>query len=285
MRDAARMPVPVAAHNLIELSREVVRSVRAQRATNALHTPAPPASGFVLDVGAGQSPTPRADIVVDKYAADNFERATDLSFEKPLVVGDGQALPFADGTFAYVIASHVLEHATDPLLFAAELSRVARAGWVQVPSRESELAFGWPFHPWLIDLERGTLTVEARGDARAPVGRLFHEAARDSYMFRLWMGAHRGVWYHSVHWRESLQVRCNDESAAEAVASFDVEQTVDALTRAAASGPAGRLREQLRCPVDRGVLTEAAGRMTCADCGRAYPVAGTVPVLLAEAAA
>lgn len=285
MRHAARMQLPVAVANARELSREVVRSVRAQRASDALHTPAPPTAGFVLDVGAGQSPTPRADLVVDKYAADNFERASDLSFAKALVIGDGQALPFADGTFAYVIASHVLEHATDPPLFAAELSRVAQAGWAQVPSRESELTFGWPFHPWLIDLDKpDVLVFEARGERRAPSGRLFHEAARDSYMFRLWMGAHKGLWYHSVHWRGSLHVRCEDESAAEAVASFDVQQTVDVLGRAAASGPAGVLREALRCPVDRGELTESAGRMTCADCDRSYPVAGTVPVLLAEAA-
>lgn len=284
MRHPARMALPPAVQNLRELTREVARSVRAQRAGDALHTPAPPADGFVLDVGAGQAPTPRADLVVDKYPADNFERSTDLSFAKPLVVGDGQALPFADGTFSYVIASHVLEHATDPPLFAAELSRVADAGWAQVPSRQSELAFGWPFHPWLIDLERGVLVFEPRGDARALVGTVFHEAARDSYMFRLWMGAHRDLWYHSVHWRGSLRVSCTDESAAEAVASFDLEQTVAALSRATVAGPAGALRARLRCPVDRGPLTEAAGRMTCADCGRAYPVAGSVPVLLAEAA-
>ena len=286
VRHAAAMAIPEAVRNLRDLSREVVRAVRAERAGNALHRPAPPRSGFVLDVGAGHAPTPRADLVVDKYAADNFERTTDLSVLKPLVIGDGQALPFADGTFAYVIASHVLEHATDPPLFAGELSRVARAGWVQVPSRESELTFGWPFHPWLIDLEQpDTLVFRARGDARAPIGTVFHEAARDSYMFRLWMGADKSRWFHSLHWRGSLGVRCEDESAAEAVASFDLEQTVAVLERAAAAGPTGRLRDRLRCPVDGGALREAAGRMTCADCDRGYPLAGTVTVLLALAAA
>lgn len=279
------MALPPAIENIGLLTREVVESVRAMRAGDALHTAAPPDHGWVLDVGAGHAPHPRADLVVDKYAADNFERTTHLSFDKPLVVGDGEALPFADGTFAYVIASHVLEHATDPPLFAGELSRVAQAGWVQVPSRQSELSFGWAFHPWLIDLDRSdTLVFLARGDQKAPLGPLFHEAARDSYLFRLWMGAHRSLWYHSVHWRGELTVERRGESRAETVATLDVEQTVSLLARSAARGPRGELRAALCCPVDRGALTETGQRMGCATCDRSYPLGGTVPVLLAEAA-
>ena len=86
---------------------------------------------------------------MDKYVVDSFERPLGLakSFSKPLVVGDGHQLPFKDQSFAYVIALHVLEHATDPAQFTAEMARVAPAGFVQVPSRESELAFGWPTIP------------------------------------------------------------------------------------------------------------------------------------------
>lgn len=281
------MRLPPAVENLALLAREVRHSVRAQHAGDAEHTAAPPATGLVLDVGAGHDPNPRADLVVDKYVADNFERNTDLSFAKPLVVGDGQALPFADQSFAYVIASHVLEHATEPRRFAAELTRVAGAGWVQVPSRESELAFGWAFHPWLVDLDPGgTLIFNPRDGQRAPVGELFHEAARESYMFRLWMGANRSRWYHSVHWRGELRVEERGAgSVAEAVAAFDVEQSVALLERSGARGPTGALRAALRCPVDHGTLTDASGRLTCRGCGRSYPLAGTVPLLLEEAAA
>ncbi len=280
------MNIPPAVDNLRLLARDVRRAVQAQRSTDALHTAAPPATGFVLDVGAGHAPNPRADLVVDKYVSDNFERNTDLSFAKPLVVGDGQALPFADGTFAYVIASHVLEHATEPEVFAAELSRVAAAGWVQVPSRESELSFGWPFHPWLIDLAADeTLVFHARGGQEAPIGKVFHEAAHESYLFRLWMASNRSLWYHSVHWRDALRVEDRGAgSTAAAIASFDVEESQAILRRSVARGPDGALRAALRCPVDRGTLSESGERMTCADCGRSYPVIGTVPMLIAEAA-
>ena len=99
----------------------------------------------MLDVGAGHAAHPRADVVVDKYVADDFERGAALDLGKPLIVADGHALPFADGAFAYVIASHVLEHATDPVRFARELTRVGRRGIRPGPEpRESELTFGWP---------------------------------------------------------------------------------------------------------------------------------------------
>jgi uncharacterized protein YbaR (Trm112 family) len=223
-------------------------------------------------------------VVVDKYVADDFERGSPLDLRKPIVVADGHALPFPDDTFAYVIASHVLEHATDPTRFAGELSRVGEAGFVQVPSREAELTFGWAFHPWLIDMEDGVLAFHPRGDQEAPLGPLFHEAFAESALFRVWFGAHRDTWHHTVHWTGSFSVRVKGTSRAPQTATLDVERTLDALPRMGAHGPAGRLWEALRCPFDRQDLDTAADRLSCRQCDRAYPVAGGVPVLLAEAA-
>ncbi len=41
----------------------------------------------------------------------------------------------------------------------------------------------------------------------------------------------------------------------------------------------------LACPVCRGVLGQTAAEITCAGCGRRYPVRDGIPVLIAEAAA
>ena len=181
------------ARTILDLSRELVPSLVSLRRNTVRHAPSPPAGGLVLDVGSGQAAHPRADLIVDKYVADDFERGSALDLRKPLVVADGQALPFADGEFSYVIASHVLEHATDPVLFAGELSRVGAAGFVQVPSREAELTFGWPFHPWLIDRQDDLLVFNPRDDQEAPLGELFHRAFADSTLFGVWFGAHREV--------------------------------------------------------------------------------------------
>ena len=278
------MPVTEGARNLLALVRDTGASVRALRRNQVIHSPAPPSSGLVADVGSGHAAHPRADVVVDKYVTDDFEREFTLDFSKPLVVADGHALPFDDGAFAYVIASHVLEHATDPILFAAELSRIADAGFVQVPTRQAELTFGWPFHPWLIDRDAGTLVFHPRHESQAPAGEFFHRAFADSALFRVWFGANRHAWHYTLHWSDSFTVRLHGTSRAQQTAALDVERALRTLPSMGARGPQGAVREALRCPHDRGLLEDTPERLVCSACDRSYPIAGGVPVLLEESA-
>ena len=268
--------------------RTVVREVARAREQVRLHTPSPPERGLVLEVGPGQAPHPRADVVVDKYVADDFERQGALDVSRPLVVADGQRLPFADRTFAYTLALHVLEHATDPALFAAELSRVAPAGFVQVPTRIAELTFGWPYHPWLIDREGDTLVFRPRNGQRAPVGEVFHQAYADSALLRNWWAANRELLHHSVEWRNELDVRVEGESVADQTAELDVERTVSALheldRRGALKPQPDVLGGSLSCPSCEAALTLGGEAAECSACGRSYPVVGHVPILLVEAA-
>jgi uncharacterized protein YbaR (Trm112 family) len=244
----------------------------------------------VLEVGGGQSPHPRADVVVDKYVADSLERSgeEELDFSKPLVVADGHRLPFADRSISYSIAIHVLEHATDPARFASELSRVSPAGFVQVPTARSELTFGWAFHPWLIERSDGTLVFTPKGEQRAPYGEFFHESFSASPWLRLWWAAHRSDWFYSVEWRGHLDVEVRGSAEAEQSAVFDVDETVRALEGLAGKGairaPTGAVTSALRCPVCLRELELREGEASCTSCGRVYPVAAGVPILLEEAA-
>ena len=74
-------------------------------------------------------------------------------------------------------------------------------------------------------------------------------------------------------------------SQAPHTATLDVERTLHALPRMGARGPDGALFKALRCPHDRQRLDAGGSCVTCSACGRTYPVAGGVPVLLAEAEA
>jgi hypothetical protein len=266
------------------------REVRAYGRERRRHRPRPPAAGLVLEIGGGHAPHPRSDLVVEKYLSDDFERGFAVSFAKPVVVGDGHALPLATGCASYVIASHVLEHATDPERFAAELTRVAHAGFVQLPSRLAELTFGWPFHPWLVDLEPdSTLVFHERDGQRAPAGPYFHESFARSPFLRLWWNAHRSHWHHTVEWQDELKVRqAAGTSRAEETAVFDREGTERVLRDADARGalaplPAG-VWAYLRCPEDRAELRREGDAAICQRCGRRYPVVGEVPVLVTDAA-
>jgi hypothetical protein len=93
----------------------------------------------VLEVGAGDSPSPRSDVLVD-FALDPRERAGGgiKRDDRPLVLAQGESLPFRDKSFDYVIAFHVLEHSAHPERFLCELQRVASAGYIETPSFWSE---------------------------------------------------------------------------------------------------------------------------------------------------
>lgn len=273
-----------AARTILRALRETARIPGEARR----HRPSPPAEGIVVEIGGGQSPHPRADLVIDRYVVDDFEREGAISLAKPLVVGDGHRLPLRDHAAAYVLTLHVLEHATDPAQFAAEVSRVARSGFAQVPSREAELTYGWPFHPWLIDDREGTLAFEPKGALRAPLSSLFHSDFAASTLHRIWWSAHRSRWLHSVEWRERLEVRVVGTSVAETTAHLDVPATVDALDGFAARGLlrplSAELRALLACPACRSPLRFEERRALCTGCDREFPVAGGVPILLVEAA-
>ena len=252
--------------------------------------PHPPTEGLVLEIGGGQSPHPRADVVVDKYVADSFERAGEaaLDVSRPLVVADGHRLPFADQSVSYTLAIHVLEHATDPARFAAELARVSPAGFVQTPTAEAELTFGWPYHPWLIERSGEMLHFSPKYDRRAPYGERFHRSYAESPLMRLWWSAHRSRWLHSIEWRERLQVQVADAGDAERSAALDIEETIASLEGRAQRGtlqPLGKsVRGVLRCPLCLGVLAFEPKCAACTSCDSTYPVVGEVPILLEEAA-
>lgn len=107
---------------------------------------------LVLEVGSGDKPYPRSDVLLDKLPDDSSEREAgrDLVVDRPLVIGDVEALPFADKSFDYIIASHILEHAKNPKKFLDELSRVGKCGYIETPLPLRERVFDWPFHRWYV---------------------------------------------------------------------------------------------------------------------------------------
>ena len=79
---------------------------------------------------------------------ESYERGTysSLPTDRPVVVARTENLPFKDKSFDFVIASHVLEHTDNPIQFLAELQRVAKSGYIEVPDGFSERINPWPFH-------------------------------------------------------------------------------------------------------------------------------------------
>jgi len=128
---------------------------------------------LVLDVGGWASPLRRADWVIDLmpyetrgrygHPAPEAERFTSGTWvQRDICARD--PWPFDTGQFDFAVCSHTLEDVRDPVWVCSELSRVARAGYVEIPSRLEEQCFGvhgpwvgWSHHRWLIDLVEGEL--------------------------------------------------------------------------------------------------------------------------------
>ena len=90
----------------------------------------------ILDIGCGFSPNKYATTICD--VLDLKDRYSDKKF----VMLKGENLPFNDNQFDFVIASHVLEHVKNPNKFLNEISRVAKQGYIEVPTKlEDNLVF------------------------------------------------------------------------------------------------------------------------------------------------
>lgn len=122
---------------------------------------------IVLDVGSGNDPHPRADILVD--LTDTFlerkdselvsSRQGELCFDSRLVIADATRLPFRDKAVDFVILSHVLEHVPDPDQLLRELNRVAKAGYIETPSPLLEKVRGNSDHKWVVGLQNSKLFI------------------------------------------------------------------------------------------------------------------------------
>jgi SAM-dependent methyltransferase len=125
----------------------------------------------VLDIGSGDKPHWRADVLLDRYldAAHGGQRSGRAAarVSRPLFDADAGAMPFADGAFDYVLCSHVLEHVVDPAAVAAEMQRVARAGYIEVPEAASAKILDFPSHLWWCRLAETTLVLTAKRDHAA----------------------------------------------------------------------------------------------------------------------
>ena len=76
----------------------------------------------VLEVGPGHSPTFRSNVLVDLFVDSNYHRCGNLKIypHQQFINANGEALPFKDKEFVYVICNQVLEHAENPAEFIRE---------------------------------------------------------------------------------------------------------------------------------------------------------------------
>jgi hypothetical protein len=129
----------------------------------------------VLDIGGWARPFNRADYVLDQEPyetrgyyglppqGDEPERFTRETWIQRDICSH-EPFPFRDKEIDFAICSHTLEDIRDPLWVCSEMVRIAKAGYVEVPSRAAESSrgvepgqAGWSHHRWLIDITEGQI--------------------------------------------------------------------------------------------------------------------------------
>ncbi|WP_026911902.1 class I SAM-dependent methyltransferase [Patulibacter minatonensis] len=233
----------------------------------------------VLDVGGWAAPLWRADWVVDllPYETRGLYGAADPDRERFSADTWVQAdicgpdpWPFEDDQFDVVICSHTLEDVRDPVFVCAELQRVSRSGYVELPTAVEELTFGvqgpwvgWSHHRWIGEWDGGELVLTHKPHLLAAPGRHLptgtHEAVpADDRTIAFW-------WEDEVRARERVLVDADEFdgwlggllAACAAQAGIEAPQPDAPGT---ASGGRLALRRKGRLRQMRGALGHRASR-------------------------
>ena len=103
----------------------------------------------ILDIGCGFTANEYANTICDVQDLSKFYK------DKKFIKLENKKLPFENNQFDFVIASHVIEHVEDVKFFISELERVAKKGYIELPSKlEDNLVFeNKKDHLWHMDFD------------------------------------------------------------------------------------------------------------------------------------
>jgi len=170
----------------------------------------------VLEVGGGHNPHSRSNVIVDKYIDSNYHRKADIKILKgqKFIQADGEKLPFDDNEFDYVICNHVLEHSENPGKFLQEQMRVAKAGYIEVPSITGEYLFPKESHKQLIiELDNKLIIAEKAkfwSDGKMDFGFLFLTWLQQTSMsYKMLIKTRPDIMTVRYEWKDSIDFEVN----------------------------------------------------------------------------
>ena len=110
-------------------------------------------SDLVVDIGSGDKPFWRADVFVDDLSLGDVQRASETKTIHDIgkfVNANVMNLPFENKFFDFSFCSHLLEHVDDPHGAISEITRVSKAGYIEMPNGIIESVKPFVSHIWFV---------------------------------------------------------------------------------------------------------------------------------------
>lgn len=284
--------------------RHALFAFREQIAWSIRHAPR---GKFVLEVGSGNNPHLRANVLCEKYLYDDVHRGGGVALDRPLVAGDASALPFRTGVFDVIISSHLIEHLEDPRSFFQEAGRVADGGLFIAPSTVAEQLRGTPAHLWLIEQKGNVLhfTPKSRPICFPVIHKFFANEVWSSSLkmnnFRLdhwkpliityiWTGQPECVVEGEPFTSGFVQASTVAATATVRHNLIGVERLRDYLKRWVRNAAHALLcsnhkidwAEILACPRCHGSVSVSTSDVYCPACELCFPIDRGIPIMLLD---
>ena len=171
---------------------------------------------LVLEIGSGNNPNPRSNILCDLFITNNSQRAGEFSIviDRSFIVANCYKLPFKDNSFDYIICSHLLEHLEKPEKFIKELTRVGKRGYIEVPNIYGERLFGWDFHLWYCELKNKTLILTRKKEGER-FGGFYHKLIAEKIWFRRFFEEYGDKFYIKYEWDNKIKIQIREKNNKE----------------------------------------------------------------------
>lgn len=266
-------------------------------ALRRLHCPVPK-DALVLEVGSGGSPYARANVLLDAYEVTRERHWAPLVVDRPTVLGFVENLPFRDGAFDFVIASHVLEHSPDPERFISELQRVARAGYIETPDAFMERVNPYHDHRLEVTVRKNWLLIRKKPSwcVDPSLVELYEQRAKSRVAGEA-IPHHPFDFHVRYYWSDHIDHKILNPSVDAAWAPPDMSAASQPATKGARNYLLSGLRSLLsqrgrnrhidlislmRCPICKGESLHREGEtLVCTGCGSVHPVReGGIPDMI-----
>ncbi len=266
---------------------------------------------IVMDIGSGDRPHPRANILLERFVEDCSQRAGPVVTEgRPLVVGDITALPFLNRSIDYIICSHVLEHmetSSQLDMALSELMRVGRRGYIETPSSTFEKLLGAPYHHWYVARQGGRVifTRKRKYGEYEDLMKVFLPLHRESKTFFQLLFENFDDFFVSLEWEDKINYLIEDLPAKEEM-DFGKDYPADLVSGVHKLGEKLEREHQVRmllkrtihkvvtrkakpdlfrilaCPLckNRVIISESRDKLACLTCSRNYQVRDGIPIML-----